>query len=127
MLTESERKQIEVNLLQEREGAVAALRRFFEDSADDLQQQAGELGVYRFHLADVGTEAMEREKQFLIASNEGRRLYEIDEALRRLYTDPENFDRCAECGGTIGFERLLMVPETTRCATCQAAAESASE
>ncbi len=126
MLTDRQREQIEGNLLQEREDAVAALRRFFEDSAESLQQEAGELGVYRFHLADVGTEAMEREKQFLIASNEGRSLYDIDEGLRRLYQDPENFDRCQECGGDIGFERLHLVPETTRCAACQAAVESTS-
>ena len=36
-------------------------------------------------MADQGTDAMEREKAFLFASQEGRFLWHIDEALRRLY------------------------------------------
>ncbi|HET7276142.1 MAG TPA: TraR/DksA C4-type zinc finger protein [Longimicrobiaceae bacterium] len=126
MPNDEERDQIEARLLRDREDAVEALRRFFDDAADDLQQQAGELGVYRFHLADVGSEAMEREKQFLLASNEGRRLYEIDEALRRLYRDPDTFGICEECGREIAIERLLLVPSATRCADCQAALEAAN-
>jgi RNA polymerase-binding transcription factor DksA len=75
-------------------------------------------------MADIGTEAMEREKQFLLASQEGERLYRIDEALRRLYGDPESYGRCARCGKDIAFERLQLVPEATLCAECQRAAEA---
>ena len=84
----------------------------------------GELSAYRFHMADVGTEAMEREKEFLLASKEGERLYRIDEALRRLYAEPEEFGRCSRCGSWISMERLVVVPETTLCADCQRLAEA---
>lgn len=117
MLTTDERAQVERRLLEEREDAVEALRRF-DETRGTMQEEAGELSVYRFHMADIGTEAMEREKQFLLASNEGEQLWGIDEALRRLYRDPEGFGRCERCGREIGLDRLLVVPSTTYCAEC---------
>ena len=47
---------------------------------------------------------------------EGRRLYQIDEALERLYKEPEAFGRCEVCGRDIGVERLEVIPETPLCA-----------
>lgn len=41
---------------------------------------------------------------------------QILDALRRL--DDETFGSCAGCGGTISFERLSAIPETTVCAEC---------
>ena len=119
MLTEQERKTIEGLLLQERERALEAIGDFEELREETLEEDAGELSSYRFHMADIGTEAMEREKQFLLASKEGERLYRIDEALRRLYGEPEAFGRCERCGRDIGFNRLSVVPEATLCSDCQ--------
>ncbi len=61
-------------------------------------------------MADQGTDAMEREKQFLFASQEGRYLWHVNEALRRLYETPEKFGRCHQCGQEINFERLDALP-----------------
>lgn len=119
MLTQAERETVEGLLLRERERALEAIGDFEEEREDTLQGESGELSSYRFHMADIGTEAMEREKQFLLASKEGERLYHIDEALRRLYADPEGFGRCERCGAAIGMERLAVVPEATLCAACQ--------
>lgn len=124
MPTQEERKEIEQRLQAERESAVAALEEFLAQSSVSLQEQAGELSVSRFHLADIGTEAMEREKQFLFASKEGERLYDIDGALRRLYAEPEKFGQCERCGGEIGMERLRVIPEARLCADCQRAVEA---
>ncbi len=118
MLTPEEREQIEKRLLREREQAIEVLRQF-EEETQNLRERSGELSLYRFHLADIGTEAMEQEKAFLLASNEGRRLYEIDEALRRLYKTPESFGVCERRGEEIGFERLEVIPEARYCARCQ--------
>jgi RNA polymerase-binding transcription factor DksA len=123
MLTEQERGTIEKLLLRERESALEAIGDFEEESEDTPREETGELSSFRFHMADIGTEAMEREKQFLLASKEGETLYRIDEALRRLYSDPEKFGTCQRCGKPIGMERLQVVPEATLCAECQRAAE----
>ncbi len=119
MLNDQERERIEKRLLEERERALEAIGEFDREREQSLEDATGELTSYRFHPADLGTEAMEREKQFLLASNEGRRLYAIDEALRRLYRTPEEFGRCERCGRDIPMERLEVVPATTLCTECQ--------
>jgi DnaK suppressor protein len=115
MLTEDERKRIETRLLQERERALTAIGHF-EEITQDLREGAGELSLYDQHPADYGSESGEREKQFLLASVEGRRLYAIDEALSRLYRSPETFGRCERCESDIEMERLEVLPETRLCA-----------
>lgn len=126
MLTQEDRAQVERRLLEERGRAIEALREFDETFATSLQERAGELSVYRFHMADLGSEAMEQEQEFLLASNEGRRLYRIDSALRRLYDDPDSFGRCTRCGRDVSIERLDIVPESELCADCQRETEEES-
>lgn len=126
MLTEEVRGRIEKRLLEEREQVLDAIREFDEHN-QSLLDRLNDLTVYRFHLADVGTEAHEQEKDFLMASMEGRRLYSIDDALRRLYREPETFGICERCGKTISEERLEMVPEATLCAECQRELEASDQ
>ena len=59
-----------------------------------------------------------------LASQEGRRLYEIDDALRRLYREPERFGVCAVCGKEIEPERLDVNPATPVCAPAARAGEA---
>lgn len=123
MLNEQQRQRIEERLLEDRERALEALQEFDRGREESLQEVTGELTMYRFHMADIGSEAMEQEQQFLLASNEGRRLNSIDEALRRLYQKPEEFGLCQRCGRQIAFERLEIVPATTLCTDCQRVVE----
>lgn len=118
MLSSQQREHVERRLQEERESALEALRRFDEQRSVALDEQAGEMSMYRFHMADIGTESMEREKRFLLASKEGERLYRIDEALRRLYRNPETFGQCSRCGKQISMERLEVLPTATECAAC---------
>jgi DnaK suppressor protein len=115
MLTSEERSRVERVLLQERARALENIDHF-DVRMEDLRERAGELSLYRFHPADVGTESHDQEQDFLLASVEGRRLYQIDEALERLYGDPEGFGACEVCGRPIGIERLEVIPETRICA-----------
>jgi RNA polymerase-binding transcription factor DksA len=115
MLTSEERGRVEQALLRERKRILDNIGHF-DERLNDLRERAGELSLYRFHPADVGTESQEQEKDFLLTSVEGRRLYQIDEALERLYDAPEAFGRCEVCGRDIGAERLEVIPETRLCA-----------
>jgi RNA polymerase-binding transcription factor DksA len=78
-------------------------------------------------MADQGTDAMEREKAFLFASSEGRFLWHIDEALRRLYRSPQTFGRCHGCGEEIDFDRLDALPHARLCFTCKQREEDAKK
>lgn len=112
------REHMEQRLLQERERAIKALRQL-----DDSNEEDGSLTTYPFHLADEGTDTMEQEQEFLLRSVEGRRLYEIDDALRTLYKEPERYGKCVNCHQEIATERLDIVPWTKLCLDCQTAEE----
>jgi DnaK suppressor protein len=113
----TDRKKVEARLLEERRGAMDTLGTLDERTRELLGTgDDGELSNYPQHLADEGTDTMEQEKSYLLASAEGRRLYQIDEALRRLYKEPDDFGKCAVCGREIAAERLDLLPWTTMCA-----------
>lgn len=120
------KKQIqyfEKRLLDERKRVLKELGR----ADEGMQDEDGDLGSYSFHMADQGTDAMEREKVFLMASKEGRFLWHIDEALRRLYRSPETFGKCHQCGNEIAFERLDALPHARFCIDCKQREEDAKK
>ena len=88
-----------------------------------IKDSSGDLSSYSYHMADQGTDAMEREKAFLMASKSGRLLYHIDEALRRIKDG--NFGKCQECGGDISVARLEAVPHARLCIACKEKEEQA--
>ena len=118
-LTKKDRAHFEARLLEERERIVKQLAQFDASFSESLQGSDGDLSAYSFHMADQGTDAMEREKAFLFASKEGRLLYHIDEALRRLYKSPDKFGDCEECDASIGHERLDALPHARLCIECK--------
>jgi RNA polymerase-binding protein DksA len=87
------------------------------------RDSAGDLSGYSFHMADAGTDAMEREKAFLFASTEGRLLMEITEALRRLYRG--EYGTCESCGNPIARARLEAMPHARLCVSCKEKEERA--
>ena len=114
-------QHFEKRLMEERRRAVKELGHYGEASQDN----DGDLSSYSFHMADQGTDAMEREKAFLFASQEGRFLWHIDEALRRLYRSPETFGKCHNCGQDIAYERLDALPHARYCIQCKQREEDA--
>src|SRR5438093_1456571 len=105
-LNKKQLTHLEKRLLEERARVIKELGHYGESFNSSLQASDGDLSSYSFHMADQGTDAMEREKQFLFASQEGRYLWHVNEALRRRYTAPERFGRCEQCGDPIGFDGL---------------------
>ena len=117
LLTKKDLKHFEERLLDERRKLLSQLG-YLEKTMNQTQRDAGgDLSAYSFHMADMGTDAMEREKAFLFASAEGRLLYNVDEALRRLYRS--EYGTCGECGKEIGKARLDAIPFAGLCVSCQ--------
>lgn len=114
---------LEKRLLEERARVVKELGYYDESFSSTLQGADGNLSTYSFHMADQGTDAMEREKQFLFASQEGRYLWHVNEALRRLYGSPKTFGQCHECGESIDLDRLDALPHARLCIKCKAKEE----
>ncbi len=72
---------------------------------------SGDHSSYSFHMADQGTDAMEREKAFMFAARDEKYLKQIDEALERI--ENGTYGICRETGKLISKERLKAVPTTT--------------
>ena len=108
-------QHFEKRLMEERRRAVKELGHYGEASQDN----DGDLSSYSFHMADQGTDAMEREKAFLFASQEGRFLWHIDQALRRIYQSPESYGKCQSCGEDIDYDRLDALPHARLCFACK--------
>jgi RNA polymerase-binding transcription factor DksA len=126
-MTKKSLTYFEKRLLEERKRVLKELGNYSETFGATPQSADGDLSSYSFHMADQGTDAMEREKAFLFASQEGRFLWHIDEALRRLYRSPETFGKCHGCGEDIPFERLDALPHARYCITCKQKEEDAKK
>ena len=116
---------LEKRLMEERARVMKELGYYDESFNATLQSSDGDLSSYSFHMADQGTDAMEREKAFLFASQEGRFLWHIDQALRRLYKSPETFGKCHNCGKDIAYDRLDALPHARYCIDCKQREEDA--
>ena len=125
-LTEKQLNHLEQRLLDERARALKALGLFDTSTKAGRDEGDSDLSAYTDHMADQGTEAQEREKAAAFASKEGRYLYRLEEALRRLYAEPKNFGKCHTCGSEVGFERLDALPHARYCIDCKVKEESAA-
>jgi len=117
-VTEKDLKELETLLLAER---VRVMKEMGHLESTVLKvnprESAGDLSGYSFHMADAGTDAYEREKAFQFASNEGRLLLDLDEALRRLYRG--EYGNCESCGSAIAKARLEAMPTARLCRDCK--------
>ncbi|MFQ5750643.1 MAG: TraR/DksA family transcriptional regulator [bacterium] len=113
-------------LLEKREEIINGLGQLKNgEMSATLKDASGENSAYSFHMADVGTDNMEREKAFFFATKEGRFLYHIDQALERI--EKNTYGLCQECGNPIGKERLEAVPHARLCITCKSNEENSKK
>ena len=112
------------NLLLEKKAAALEDLGHIEDTSmsSTPQDSSGDLSAYAYHMADLGTDAMEREKAFMLASRGGQYLDHIDAALERIKSG--TFGVCQKCGKQIGRERLKAVPHATMCIQCKSAEQA---
>ena len=116
-LTKKQLEHLMQRLLRERERARRSLGQYDEMAKESAEQNDSDSYSYSDHMADLGTDAMEREKTFLLASKSGRLLYHIDEALRRIRTN--SYGKCHQCGDEIAKTRLEAVPHARLCIACK--------
>jgi len=117
----------EKRLMEERRRVIKELGHHGETFGPNAEETESDTSAYSFHMADQGTDAMEREKAFLFVSQEGRFLWHIDQALRRLYRTPETFGKCHQCGEDIAYERLDALPHARYCYSCKQREEDAKK
>ena len=77
---------------------------------DEAREQASDNTAYSFHMADAGTDAMEREKLYLMIARQQKYIGYLDRALERI--DDRTYGVCKVTGEPIAKERLEAVPHT---------------
>jgi RNA polymerase-binding protein DksA len=110
-MTKEELEYFKILLLKKREETVKNIEYLRGIVNSTNQEASGDHSAYSFHMADQGTDAMEREKAFLFASRDEKYLKQIDEALERIKIG--TYGICRVTGKEISKERLEAVPTTT--------------
>jgi YteA family regulatory protein len=104
-------QQEQMELSQELNGAQEVV------GEESLTNSISELSAYDNHLADLGSETFEREKDLGIQNAKKVKYLAINEALERL--EEGKYGICLVCGRPIDLERLEVLPQTLTCIECQ--------
>ncbi len=121
-MTEEDLQFFKKLLLEKKSLAHSDLEEFERVSRSNKAQESSEdRSAYSLHMADRGTDAMEREKNLLFAQREGSYIDYVDEALQRI--DDGTFGTCRACKGDIGRARLEAVPTASQCIACKSEAD----
>lgn len=102
-------------LLAKRKETLEEIEEFKELNKD--QQESNENSAYPFHMAELGTDAQEREKSYMFTERLNTYLKHVNEALYRI--EKGEFGICTDCGEEISRERLEAVPHTQLCVECK--------
>lgn len=114
-MTKEELKYFEELLSAKRQETLEEIEELKQISKE--REESGETSAYPFHMAELGTDAMEREKAFMFAERLNSYLNYVNEALYRI--EKGEFGFCSECGNEIAKERLEAVPHTQLCVDCK--------
>ena len=117
-----EREYFKNLLLQIREENLKQWQDVEKDLSSNVKEASGEHSSYSFHLADMGTDSIEREKTFILASMETELLKEIDYALSKINNG--NYGICEQCDLAIDHKRLEAIPHTRLCLECKSKNEN---
>jgi DnaK suppressor protein len=107
--TDEELEYFRQLILERRRQAVEDIERM-KAQLEDTQEQAENDTPYSFHMADAGTDAMEREKLFLMIARQQKYIGYLDRALERIKN--KTYGICKVTGKPIPKERLEAVPHT---------------
>lgn len=108
-------------LLEKRREMMDEMGLLGESQGTTIKEATGDLSHYSYHMADQGTDNMEREMSFAHGSKGRRLVYHIDEALRRL--EDGSYGKCHTCDKQIQVVRLKAVPHARLCIECKTAEE----
>ncbi len=96
-------------IVERREAAIEDIDRM-RHQLEDAREQAENDTAYSFHMADAGTDAMEREKLYLMIARQQKYVGYLDRALERIAN--KTYGICKVTGKPISKERLEAVPHT---------------
>ena len=73
--------------------------------------------IFSVHMADAGTDSHEQEKNFMLMNRESDYFKNLKVALERI--EEGTFGVCKICNNLIPEERMMEVPNATKCVQCK--------
>jgi len=116
-LAKKELEHYRQRLLVERKRILHELGRITEAINESAEEQEAAKQSYSNHLADIGSDYMEKEKNYFYADQEGQYLKAIEAAIMRI--DSGEYGQCQECLDLISDKRLEAVPAAELCLACK--------
>ena len=107
--TDKELEEFTTLIMEKRAAALEEIDRMRTQLQDAREQGEGD-SAYSFHMADAGTDAMEREKLYMMIARQQKYVGYLDRALERI--DNKVYGICKVTGNPISKERLQAVPHT---------------
>ena len=87
------------------------------DASNSTNMSGSQESVYSVHMADAGTDSYEREKGFQLMNRESDYFKFLNNALDRI--EDGSFGVCKICDCLIPEERMMEVPNATKCVQCK--------
>jgi RNA polymerase-binding transcription factor DksA len=116
-LSKKELEHYRQRLIVERDRILRELGRITEAINESAEEQEAAKQSYSNHLADIGSDYMEKEKNYYYADQEGQYLKAIEIALARI--ESGEYGQCQECLDLISDKRLEAVPAAELCIACK--------
>lgn len=107
--SDEELEQFRQLIEEKRRNAIEDIEQLRDQLADSREQAENDT-AYSFHMADAGTDAMEREKVYLMIARQQKYVGYLDRALGRI--ENKTYGICKVTGKPISKERLVAVPHT---------------
>ena len=96
-------------ILRKREEADSQMEMLKRQLRETIENESDE-SVYSFHMADAGTDVMDRERTYILYYRTRQFINYLDAALKRI--DNKTYGICKVTGKKIAKERLEAVPHT---------------
>ena len=120
------KKYSKVKLAQFRKSIEKRMEEIAEDMGDihdgildngNNSEGSSQESVFSVHMADAGTDSFEQEKNYILMGRESDYYKNLEIALDRI--DDGIFGICKICSELIPEERMLEVPNATKCVGCK--------
>lgn len=121
-MLKKEAMQYKQILLKLKERITEDMKHISEDALKKSPKEAsGDISGYSLHMADLATDAYDREFSLGLASNDRNAIFQIDDALKRI--EEGVFGTCQMCRKPIAKVRLKALPFACLCLKCQRSQE----
>ncbi len=110
-------KEYKILLLKQKSRILKSLGQLEETAENNLRGNASDTVGVPTHIAELSSDAVEKDLEINLTSSESNILQLIEEALKKI--SQKKYGRCEICNKPIPVKRLKAIPYTKYCIKCQ--------